>query len=696
MSPSPPRSLLLAVLCAGSLGALPSAQVAAEIRAECRAGQTFLTWRESVAPGKRYRVYRAEHPLRSAQDLEQADLLGEVDDRSSRNQGRSLAAGAERNWIIVEGAEPLAADQGLFVYTVEGPALAPGLRLAARDVTHAYYAVTSVQGGSEERTLVAGVNATAAGVRESPAPPAPVLQASDATGQLFAHWVGERDTPYQRALSPWPSRGFNYVFQPGTAPGPHGLVIALHAAGQTYAQGWPNRFEVPQDVDLLKLSDLVPFTGWSFWYGTHEALPGAPSSGTRVWNFTQQRILWTLDERVAALGPAHDPERVYVAGGSMGALGGMYLVGEYPERFAAAILRNGLYDLAASDYRNPFAFEQIFGSFELGLETLTGLPILQRTNASFMAAYQPERDWPVIRTLNGRNDETVGWMSAVGLFAGLARAGRPAVHYFDERTHNPNGYWRTIERALLARTFQTRRDRPSLRFDECSLDDDAGDGTRSDGDTIGTINGYVDYDTGTASATQTRLDFEVYLRDVGALDDAPGPRASAVLTPCRTGPFRPARDEAVHYTQWLRGELVDEHLLFADEHGRVRTPPVQLERARREVRFERSTPASGASLFLGAAPRAGEAAQIVLRGQPGAAWTLFLRLTLPSGAWLSLALNGQLDDRGLADLALPLPRVVPDGSRLGARARIDGRLSPFQAVTVQGAFRRPKSGVQQR
>jgi pimeloyl-ACP methyl ester carboxylesterase len=667
-----------------------------ELRAECRDGQTFLTWRELSAQGRRYRIYRAEHALVSEADLARADYLGEVDDRSSRNQGRSLAAANERNWIIVEGAAPLDEDQGLFVYTVEGPARSGRLRAEQLDGTHAWYAVTSVQGSTEHRTLLPGSNASLVPVHEVAAPPRPVLQSRDANGELYAHWVGERDTPYQRALSPWPSRGFNYLFQPGTAPGPRGLVVTLHAAGQTYSQGWPNRFEVPPDVDILKLSDLVPYTGWSFWYGTHEALPGTPGSDTPVWNFTQQRILWTLDERVAALGAAHDPERVYVAGGSMGALGGMYLVNEYPERFAAAILRNGLFDLEASDYRNPFAFERIFGSFELGLRTLEGLPILQRTNASFMAALQPERDWPVLRTLNGRNDETVGWLSAVELFEGLARAGRPAVHYFDERTHNPNGYWRTIERALLARTFQTRRDRPSMRFDECSLDDDPGAGERTDGDEIGTINGYVEYDTETASRSETRLDFEVYLRAVGALDDAPGPRASAVLTPCRTGDFRPALDEAVHYTQWLRGELVDEHLLFADEYGRVRTPPVQLERAPRAVRFERGTPATSATLFVGAAPRPGEAAQVVLRGQPGADWTLFLRLGYPSGAGLNHALQGQLDERGLADLGVALPRLVPSGTRLLVRAQLDGRFTPFEAVQVQPSLRPPKPDVQQR
>ena len=62
-------------------------------------------------------------------------------------------------------------------------------------------------------------------------------------GQLYAHWVGNRDTPYQRALAPWPSRGFNFLLQRGSAPGKHGLLLGLHAAGH---------------ADRLRLSDPSP------------------------------------------------------------------------------------------------------------------------------------------------------------------------------------------------------------------------------------------------------------------------------------------------------------------------------------------------------------------------------------------------------------------------------------------------------
>jgi len=94
-------------------------EVPTQIRAQFRAGQTFVSWREIPTPDRRYRVYRSESVIRSSEDLDGADLLGEVDERSSRNQGRTLVSVEDKNWIIHPGAEPLADDQGLFVYTVE-------------------------------------------------------------------------------------------------------------------------------------------------------------------------------------------------------------------------------------------------------------------------------------------------------------------------------------------------------------------------------------------------------------------------------------------------------------------------------------------------------------------------------------------------------------------------------------------------
>jgi pimeloyl-ACP methyl ester carboxylesterase len=668
-----PRFLLPTFLLAFAPLAWP--QDVRDIDVEHRNGQTFVTWPKLSGSGVRYRVYRSTSKISSTEDLDDADFLGEVDDRSSRNQGRSLASGQEHGWVIEKGEGELDLDDGLFVHTVERS-------------ERAYYAVTSVKDGREDRRVSTSRNATSSSLSETPAPPQPVLQDSDSIGELWGHWTSNRTTPYMRALTLWPSAGFNFRFEPGSASGPHGLVVRLHAAGQTYGQGWPQRFEVQRDVDILAVSDLQPYTSWSFWFGAQERLPGLATSGTRVWNYTQERVFWTMDWIRARLGSRHDPERVYAIGGSMGALGAMWLAEEAPERFAAILCRNGLYDLEATDYRNPGMLEQIFGRFDLGLLMRDGLPVLERTNAAFMAGLAPQEDWPVIRTISGRNDETVGWMSAVALFGALERHHRPAVHYFDERTHNPRGYWVDVERALLARTFDTRRDRPSLRFEGCTLDDDAGDGTRTDGDLIGTINGYVDYDPETATATTTALDFDVFLRDSGALDDAPRTNGRAALTPRRTAPFVLAPGERVLYTLFEGSTPVDGHVLLADQHGMVHTPLVPLERDRRHARFQRWTPGPN-HLYLGAAPIPGDEMQAVVDGVPGAAWTLFLGSGNAQGPQFTqrnvdyIVLTGIIGPNGLAQVWMTMPPNVQAGTWVWGRVYTAGKLWPAVGVPLQ-------------
>jgi hypothetical protein len=226
-------------------------------------------------------------------------------------------------------------------------------------------------------------------------------------------------------------------------------------------------------------------------------------------------------------------------------------------------------------------------SAQLDLPTRQGLPILTRTDARAMSSLAPGVDWPFIRTINGRQDTRVGWASAVSLMRGLAEGYRPSACYFDNRTHSPKGYWSALERALVRRTCQTRRDRPCLSFTQATCDDDPGDGSRTSGDTIGTVGGRIEFDPATASADEHAVRFDVFLRAEGALDDAASPTALAVLTPRRTGPFAPLPGELVHFTLSEVGTLVAEDWLTADEHGLVHTALVPLATVRREARFTR-------------------------------------------------------------------------------------------------------------
>src|SRR5262245_60698216 len=214
----------------GLLALLASASAAQEVRnlrLAYRDGQTFVTWRESPIAGTTNRVYRSTARIFVPNDLNRAVLLGEVGDDSSLNEARTELGGVDKYWVIEPGGAELLPNDGLFVHTV-GEAL-----------VRTYYCVTSVRAGVENRQLKGGVNVNSTALLEKAAPPQPVLQTTDGSGEVWAHWVSNLDTPYLPALYQWPNQGFNFRFEPGAAPAPRGLVVALHAAGQTYGQGWP-------------------------------------------------------------------------------------------------------------------------------------------------------------------------------------------------------------------------------------------------------------------------------------------------------------------------------------------------------------------------------------------------------------------------------------------------------------------------
>ena len=127
------------------------------IATQQRSGQTFLTWGEDpVNVGEKYNVYRLASPITSA-NLNQANLLtakwGPLNDDTSRNY--LTGEGSPDNFIVTDLGSPLSDNTGLFVHTS-----------SVTEFGIAYYAVTTVVGGVENRTITPGRNATTAPINE--------------------------------------------------------------------------------------------------------------------------------------------------------------------------------------------------------------------------------------------------------------------------------------------------------------------------------------------------------------------------------------------------------------------------------------------------------------------------------------------------------------------------------------------------
>ena len=127
------------------------------LAAHAYSGQTFLTWTEASTGRDEtsYRIYRHTQPITSA-NLDQAELLDQV------WQGSSYLSDtiAVKQPDLSAAGVTLQASSGLFVYT-------------AKAAGNAYYAVTTVVEGNENRQLTAGVNSLGAAVAESTGLPSP-------------------------------------------------------------------------------------------------------------------------------------------------------------------------------------------------------------------------------------------------------------------------------------------------------------------------------------------------------------------------------------------------------------------------------------------------------------------------------------------------------------------------------------------
>ncbi len=311
------------------------------ISAGHRNGQTFLVWSES-GNGVDYHVYRHTAPITSA-NLGSAtrltDRWGPLDQDTSVN--RYGSDDVPRNFVISNSGQPLSEDQGLFVSTTQNG-----------QQGDAYYAVTSVVGGSENRTIVPGSNATTQPVVESVATPRPVLTVSTNGGK------GRIYTQYMDYANWNPTlQGYAFNFSVALPPDynasrAYSLRVYLHAYSEPLKFVEQSEFSWP--VIQLFPSDPGGNVGslHSWWYGfarDHNYLTqgSIPQSGV-VENFTEQRVLSSIDFLVNDGQFNIDSDLIHVYGHSMGGSGALTYGMRYPSVFAGIYASEGMTNYASS------------------------------------------------------------------------------------------------------------------------------------------------------------------------------------------------------------------------------------------------------------------------------------------------------------------------------------------------------------
>jgi len=294
------------------------------IVARHHSGQTFITWAE-IDSNAGYHVYRSKKPIINSEDLNSAEQLtgrwGPLDENTSVN--RYGPDHAPERFVVEDLGKPLDNSTGLFVHTVASPGAA-------------YYTVTAVVNGYENRGVSVGVNATEAAVDEAVRTPRSVLTASmnNGKGRLYTQYMD-----YSRWNPTFNGYAYNYsVALPADydEQRSYPLQLKLHVFG--LQAKYLKQSESNQSVIQIFANDPGEAKGVnrSWWYGyaadhNYKTQGRYPRSG-RIENFTEQRLMLAVEEVANTF--SVDTNLIHVSGNSMGASGALSLGIRYPGVFA--------------------------------------------------------------------------------------------------------------------------------------------------------------------------------------------------------------------------------------------------------------------------------------------------------------------------------------------------------------------------
>lgn len=563
-------------------GGLTPNQVTA-LQAVNRHGQTFLTWRCPPGQGWIYRVYRSTQPIRGVADLAYATVIASLGDSSWYDRRLSQVMNTTYAYAVDSAAGPLQPDQGVWVVTP-----------ATND--EVYYAVTAqAQSYGENVAFAPGVNALAYPIDEFVDTPEPIyertIQKGGATADVYTLWTASEDAPGLPAMANRDGMAFDCAVVRGQPNG--ALFVRPHARGSNLTEVLGGS-TVPGEW-VLALDDPLPNGENTFWYGYHQnyvvtaAKNSAPAFGTVV-NYTERRVLHTL-----AWMRRHfpvDTMRVYAMGYSMGGIGSVMLALERPQWIAAVMSVSGKFDFSFvgdPDSSNAFdpggslrqVVDDMWGHVATDLPTSEGVPVYQRLNFDTLAAGQEATGLPPIVAFNGRYDTTVGWAEKIGFYAAMEDHRQGGQLFWDTSTHTGGtAGWPTLSSNLGA-LYAYRCDRSFPALSHCSVDQDPGDGHASSGDSLGSLNGFVTWDT-TLTDVPDRWGTVLRLRDLPCVYGTwPAPDSARVdVTPRRTQHFTVVPGEACN---WQVRRLADDAItqsgmVAVDTLGLVTVPGVVVDK----------------------------------------------------------------------------------------------------------------------
>ncbi|MEO6166165.1 MAG: hypothetical protein ABIO46_00815, partial [Chitinophagales bacterium] len=548
------RRILLIFIALLLFSKLAGATTITGISASYRNGQTFIVWNVIPAYTGFYYIYRFDHPITN-NNIDSSFYSGKVPHDFSLNYFLDIGTDGgsdpdHPNRYLVINRDPLDsldASKGLFVAT-------------CNKQKTAYYVVTSdsitPQGSTvENRKVVPGSNSLLTGVYEKVEPVKPILQINDIPlpdkpdmlYDAFAFFGGNVKTQYT------PSTGNEgcLVYNFGVIPDDY-VTTEKKAATFFFFGGGGNSYENSNNKNIngmykVSLEDVIPNFSWdpvagenTKWIGYNEnfdvynADENTPPPTTGIdKTYTVARVIWTLDWFLEEYKDVIDPSRISVHGSSSGCTGALELAYLYPDRIAACDVVNAKLNAEYLNDDNPTCKWNIDGSTrhraEIFLGTLatnlsTDFPKINGTgnykiwdfaNYNTLMKDNKYRSLPVMFLTSGKADNVTCWEEKIPFYKSVNQFKSGGYYYWDLRAHKGGNHAipdLPLEELLR---FSTKLSYPA--FSNCNMNDDPGDVTNPqppyyDGDTVGSVNGVLNWVDSTIAETVDSWQTLVYAK----------------------------------------------------------------------------------------------------------------------------------------------------------------------------------------
>jgi predicted esterase len=484
------------------------------VQATFQNGQVFITWNRILPTNAAYHyaVYRSQNPITSGSHLHSAEYLGTVRHNSSENIRMSAITGSTKYLRIDSASAKLDETKGLFVATSTHSGLY-------------YYAVTMNDGTTDDTTIVFGSNSLISPISENVAMPQPVWQDSwPVGGKTCLHYVQfvTSVTSLQYPLmTNVGSYQCNFAILTSSGPSPHPITFWLHPGGGNFLQtteglGIPNEWVVMIDDEVPNSSDYYTmYYGFAKTYNIYSSYNSVPTADT-LYNYTSARVVHTIDWCIHHL-PV-DSTRTYMTGFSLGAIGALFTAMVIPSKIAAIAVFSPKINFGVPFETNIWdeaICARLYGTPACNLPTNEGMARNERLDASYLAHKNRNNSTPILFTFCGKNDYDVDWYEKIPFYSTIEADRLGGFHFWAPTDHGGTAYnspWNTTfpNFSFFAR-YRTDQSYPS--FSGCTINNHPGNGLRSDGDSVGTINGYLDWEDDIVDSVN-RWECTVKIRDL--------------------------------------------------------------------------------------------------------------------------------------------------------------------------------------